>query len=161
MGIAYAADWTVLTTFSGTSDQTTTDFHVSTNEWRIVWSITPDPENMSYAFFGVYVHQKGASWDMASASNYDEKTNSILTNGILDLHVGVGDYFLNIETANLAGYTLKVEYDPTAPSPSPSPSEDTSATSNYTTFAIATIVTSICAGSLIAVIYIIRKRKSR
>ena len=154
IGIAYAADWNVITSFSGASDQTTTDFYVPTNEWRIVWNITPDPQNTSYAVFRVDVHQKGASWYVAQDGNYDEKTN-----GILDLHLGVGDFFLDIVTANLDGYTLKVEYDATAPTPTPS--EDASETSNYTTFVIATIVTSICASSLIVAIYVIRKRKYR
>lgn len=132
LSVASAADWKQVTTFSGAADQTTDYITIPTTEWRLVWSITPDNQ---YAGFYAYVYPKGENAIYVTSFDGDNKQ----TSGTIYVHEGAKDYYLKILAANLQGYSVKIEYDASAPIP------------EYTTPALIIMLIAITTGTVLIV----------
>lgn len=150
---AYAANWLLVTSFTGASDQTTNYFDIPSNEWRIVWSITPDHDYPQYAIFGFFAFPKGE--DVMYVGSLS--TDSSQTSGTIYIHEGSKEYYLQIISGNLDAYKLRIEYDapasPTSPtSPSGTPNTINGIIGGLTLFSIAVLV--------IFIIIFMRRRKN-
>lgn len=107
-GVCYAANWQTVTTITGSSTKTTDYFNVPTNEWRLTWSYTPDPQYPEYTRFYVFTYPKGEDAiyvDSVSAEGSSQ------TSGTSYIRADSKDYYLYIITANTPNYTIKIEYD--------------------------------------------------
>jgi hypothetical protein len=104
---AQAANWQPATTITGTGSQTTNEFMVSGDSWRISWSFTPNSQFPSLTLFSFFVYRHGED-----AQYLDDviESGSDQTSGVMQLH-GTGLHYVRIEAANTRGYTLTVEYD--------------------------------------------------
>ncbi len=110
------AQFTLVTVFTGSYDQTTSYFSIPTNEWRITWNCTPSrPVNL----FVIYVYPRGESTAYIGKIAAMGETD---TNGVLYVHEGGKGYYLKIMAALVRDYRIKIEYTYTF---SPSPSENT------------------------------------
>jgi hypothetical protein len=111
---ARAQTYQEIKTITGSSDQTTDYFTVSSNEWRISWSCTPSASYPESAVFSLFIYPKGES------TFY---TDSILkmgaqeTSGTTYIHEGQKDYYLKLGAANIEGYTIKIEQETPVPTP--------------------------------------------
>jgi hypothetical protein len=110
-GVCYAANWQTVTTITGSSDQTTDYFNVPTNEWRLTWSYTPDPQYPQYAVFSFFVYPKGEDAIYVDNVSVDGDRE---TSGTMYVHEGSKDFYIKTITANLPNYTIQVQYDTTA-----------------------------------------------
>lgn len=110
-GVCYAASWQSVTTFTGAADTKTDYFKVPTNEWRLTWSIEPS-FSAELAVFGVFIYPKGE--DMQYAGYAAKYTGSNQTSGTLYVHEGIKDYYLEISSANVQNYDVRIEYDSSA-----------------------------------------------
>jgi hypothetical protein len=111
IGVCYAANWQTVTTITGSSYQTTDYFNVPTNEWRVTWSYTPDPQYPRDAGFYFFIYPKGETAvyvDSVSAIGNSQ------TSGTSYVHEGSNNYYLKILAANIPNYTITIEYDTTA-----------------------------------------------
>lgn len=110
------AAWTQAASYTGPASQTTNYFTIPTSEWRLSWTITPDPDYPTYAGFSVFIYPRGETAlyvDSLYITGDTQKT------GTLYVHEGNGEYYLKISSANLDGYTVKAEYEQAAATPTP------------------------------------------
>jgi hypothetical protein len=110
VGVCSAANWQTVTTFTGGTGQTTDYFNVPTNEWRIVWTITPEDPNSGFGGFYTFVYPKGESALYVDSIDGD----SSHTSGTTYIHEGSKEYYLKVGASNLQSYTITIEYDTTA-----------------------------------------------
>jgi hypothetical protein len=103
---AYTADWMTVTTITGSADQTTKNFNITAQEWRLLWSYTPDSRFPSLGFFGVLVYPEGED---ASYIDSFYVNGSTQTNGVENINGSVGNYHLEILDANIPSYTIIVQ----------------------------------------------------
>jgi hypothetical protein len=121
IGFCHAEDWKTIVTYSK-DNQASATFHVSTNEWRIVWNYTVSNWVENSSMFGLMVFRDGqTSNPMILFSNVKE---SDPRNGIIYSHSyaqgGAGDYDISIIGQLVDDYTVTIEYDASSLSPSPS-----------------------------------------
>jgi len=106
----HAANWQTVTTITGSSDQTTSTFAITANEWRIQWSYTPDPQYPQYSFFSFEAYPQYDnvnSFSFLSALGNNQTSN---TEYITDAHFkGAGNYYLRIWAANIPNYTITIQ----------------------------------------------------
>jgi len=75
---------------TGTGDKTSRPFTVTTQEWTITWSYTPeDPE---YAGFGFFVYPRGETRIYVGSVDTENDTGSTYT------YAGPGDYYIVVIT---------------------------------------------------------------
>jgi hypothetical protein len=103
---AYAGTWETVTTITGSADQTSKDFSISAQEWRIQWSYTPDARYPSLAFFGVVVYPQSNSTAYIDSFYVNGSTQ---TSGIEPIHEGMNNFNLEILEANIPSYTIVVQ----------------------------------------------------
>ena len=139
-GICYAANWTPVTTITGTSTQTTDYFNVPTNEWRIVWSYTPSSAGGDYAIFSIFTYPKG---ETAVYTDYLLKNGRTETSGTTYIHQGTKEYYMKISSANIDSYSIRIEAD--SPTPTPSPTVPDFSTS----LLIATLIAIVTASAAV------------
>ena len=89
-------------------DDTTDEFNIIGEKWRIHWDIETEPQLSEEAVFNLIFYHNGEdvgsithSGDSISCSGCDSKTHYI--------NVGSGDYTIKVETSNLDGWTLEIE----------------------------------------------------
>jgi hypothetical protein len=150
---AYAANWETVTTITGSSDQTSSNFSIDAEEWRLQWSYTSDPNFPDLAFFGVIVYPQGEG---AASIDSFYVNGSSQTSGTEIIHEGMNNYHLEILVANIPSYTIAVqEYTESSVTTPNGISGLTNAT--YTT--ITAIVIVIIA--VIVVALLLKRRKNQ
>lgn len=100
--------WLTLKTISGKYSQTTDDFEIPTDEWRIVWSITPYPNWSGYFWLDASATRAGYTGSIPRVAKIEADPDN--RNGIVYASRGDDDYYISISAGNLESYTLKVEY---------------------------------------------------
>ena len=101
-----SADWTTVTTITGSADQTSKTFSITVQEWRLQWSYTPDPSFPDLTFFGVLVYPEGKD---AGYIDSFYVNGSVQTSGVEDINSTLGNYHLEILDANIPSYTIIVQ----------------------------------------------------
>jgi hypothetical protein len=95
-------EWNTVVSLTGVDDETTSDFFIAGEEWRITWMI--ETELPQHSVFNIYVYQKDKSTPVEIVtSSIGELTNSI------NFQEGGNSYYLKIITANLKSWTVVVE----------------------------------------------------
>jgi hypothetical protein len=147
-----AANWEMVTTVTGSADQTSKSFSISAQEWRLQWSYTPDPKFPSLTFFGVLVYpqKEGATYVDSFYVN-----GSTQTSGTEYIHEGAKDYHLEILDANIPSYTIVVQQYVETSSSTPNGNSGT----QNTTFPILAAV-AIAVMIVVAVTLLLQRRKS-
>lgn len=106
-------------TFTGSSDQTTDLFTVTTDTWVIEWSYTPEVTDYVNATGGIvrytaqltslifYVYPKGSSNDYYILSVFDLDPSK--TSGSIDCSAGAGQYYIKVKCANISSWTITIK----------------------------------------------------
>jgi hypothetical protein len=110
VGVCSAANWQPITIITDNTDQNTDYFNVPTNEWRIIWTITPDDPNSGFGAFYAFVYPKGEN--VLYVASFDGDSSH--TSGMTYIHEGSQEYYLKVGASNLQSYTITIEYDTTA-----------------------------------------------
>ena len=103
---ACSADWATVTTITGSADQTSKTFSITSQEWRLQWSYTPDPRFPDLTFFGVLVYPEGKDAGYIDSFYVNGSTQ---TSGVEDINSTLGNYHLEILDANIPSYTIVVQ----------------------------------------------------
>ncbi len=102
---AQAENWQTVKTITGSSDQTTSTFTITANEWRIQWSYTPDLKYPQYSGFYFFVYPKGeTSHYVSHVSAGDTQTSNTEY-----IYEGKDSYYLKILSANIPSYTITIQ----------------------------------------------------
>ncbi len=95
--------WNTVAAFSGADDETSHDFYISGNEWRLTWEIEPEI-NRDCAFnILVYQANKSAVPVKIVSGSKDKLSDTV------NFQEGIRSYYLKIITANLKNWTIQVE----------------------------------------------------
>jgi len=150
---ACSADWTTVTTITGSADQTSKTFSIAVQEWRLQWSYTPDPNFPDLTFFGVLVYPEGKD---AGYIDSFYVNGSVQTSGVEDINSTLGNYHLEILDANIPSYTIIVQqYGGTIASTS----DGNSGIGNLTNIVIVVLVLAIV--SVATVVVLLNRRENR
>jgi hypothetical protein len=105
-----AQNWQTVKVFngSGTVDQNTSTFTITSSHWRIRWSFNPYPQYPSLTLFSFFTYHQGESLATVDQVMIFGGTP---TNGLENVDQGSGNYYFRINVANTAGYTIIVEQD--------------------------------------------------
>lgn len=88
-------------TLTGTGDKTSQPFTVTTQEWTITWSYTPeDPE---YAGFGFFVYPRGETKIYVASADTESTTGSTYT------YAGPGDYYIVVITMSSTSWKVVIK----------------------------------------------------
>lgn len=80
--------------WSGEGTKNTKTFHIPSNEWEIYWAVGPFRSNMGV--FQIYIYRSdGTLVDVAANVTTKDKNNTTIRSG-------PGDYYLKINSANMA-----------------------------------------------------------
>jgi len=91
--------WHEVTTFTGTSDKKTDTFNIQGDRFRLTYTVNPAND---YSIFYLYAYELGNEIYIESF-NLDSGTEESLS------YEGAGEYYLDINAANLRDWTVKVE----------------------------------------------------
>ncbi len=149
---ASAANWETVTTITGSADQTTNTFKITSKEWRLQWSYTPDPQFPSLTFFGVLIYQQ----DKSTYIDSFYVNGSTQTNGNEYIHEGMNNYHLEILDANIPSYTIIVQQDRDTISGTSNGDADPGMETNITLVAIIIVIITV-----IAVAILLQRRKNQ
>ncbi len=150
---ACSADWTTVTTITGSADQTSKTFSITAQEWRLQWSYTPDPSFPDLTFFGVLVYPEGKD---AGYIDSFYVNGSAQTSGAEDINSTLGNYHLEILDANIPSYTIIVQqYGGTMASTS----NGNSGIGNLTNIVLVVLVLAIFV--VVTVVMSLNRRKNR
>jgi hypothetical protein len=144
--IVEAANWQPTTSFTGSESQTTNEFMVNGNDWRITWTYTPNLQYPDLTAFSFFVYRHGETSEYVG---HVIQYGSDQTSGTLSLHDGTGLHYIRIETANTQGYSLAVEYDAA------------SVSSDSDIFLIVSLVLGIPIILSVVILVLVRKRVKR
>ena len=108
VSLVHAQSYQTVTIITGTGDQTSDNFHISSSEWRIYWSYTPSANlsDPSMAMFGFFVYPSSSTTmyvDSIDVSGINQ------TSGFEYVHQGNGDFYVQTNVANVDGYTLRIQ----------------------------------------------------
>jgi hypothetical protein len=95
--------WSTVKSFTGTESTATASFHVSGNEWRIMWSV--EPQMPQYGVFDILIFRRDGFDMLADRFSYSPGTES----GTVNIDEGGHDYYLKITCANLNIWTVDIE----------------------------------------------------
>jgi hypothetical protein len=87
----------IIANFTGSSTKDTENFHVSSNQWKIVWSTTQDSEYKGTFAFFVY-NADGSSKYISSMVSGTNSDNTVIR--------GSGDYYMKIITSQPYNVTI-------------------------------------------------------
>jgi len=150
---ACTTDWTTVTKVTGSADQTSKTFNITSQEWRLEWSYTPDTRFPSLALFGVLVYPEGEGAGYIDSFLVNGSTQ---TNGIENINGSMGNYHLEILDANIPSYTIIVQqYGGTISRTS----DGNSIFGNLTNVILAVLIVAILA--VAAVVILLKRRKNR
>ena len=149
---ASATNWETVTTITGSVDQTTNTFKITSQEWRLQWSYTPDPQFPSLTFFGVLIYQQGESTYIDSFY----VNGSTQTNGNEYIHEGKNNFHLEILDANIPSYTIIVQQDRDTISGTSNGDADPGMETNITLAVIIIVILAV-----IAVAILLQRRKNQ
>lgn len=109
-----AAEYTTVTTITGSATQTTATFPITSNAWRLQWSYTPDSSYPEYAGFHFFIYPKG---ETALYTGMFIADGDSQTSGTEYVYKGNDNYYLKIGAANLQSYTITIQQEtqPTQP----------------------------------------------
>ena len=86
---------------TGSSDKTSQPFEVTTKEWIIDWSYTPDSEYSEYAVFGFFVYPRGeTALYVEAVSASDDISGSTYS------YAGIGEYYVEVICGNLQSWEI-------------------------------------------------------
>ena len=95
-------EWKTIKTFTGIEGKDTEDFNVSTNYWRIVYTIKAESEQ--YASFSFFVYPSGETKSyVASVTFIKSGTDTTY------VRAGPGDFWIKVLAANLKSWTIEVQ----------------------------------------------------
>jgi hypothetical protein len=97
------AEWSTVQTFTGKESETTSPFHISGTEWRIIW--TADVQYPEYAVFDILVYPQDKPGMFTKRISYSKGTSG----DTVYIYEGGCDYYLKVIAANLSNWTLTVE----------------------------------------------------
>jgi len=86
---------------TGSSDKTSPPFEVTTKEWIIDWSYTPDSEYSEYAVFGFFVYPRGETAMYVEAISASDDTS-----GSTYSYAGIGEYYVEVICGNLQSWEI-------------------------------------------------------
>jgi hypothetical protein len=96
-------EWQRIKTFTGTANDTTTQFPISGTGWRICWAIdTLYPE---YATFDIFVYRKGVQTTFEQKFSHTGTDNA----GTVLIEQGAGTYYMKVIATNLYRWSIAVE----------------------------------------------------
>jgi hypothetical protein len=102
----HASTWVQVTTFTGATTMNTDYFIVNCTEWRLNWSYMPSVGIEQYAGFYVSAHEKNGDMPI-----YIYQSGNTTLSGVSYAHNANGTFYLSINVANLASYTIIIEED--------------------------------------------------
>jgi len=88
---------------AGVADKTSPPFKVTTEEWLIDWSYTPDPEYPDFAVFGFFIYPRGETGmyvESVAVSGGDT------TKGSTYSYAGAGEYYLKVHCGNVTKWKV-------------------------------------------------------
>lgn len=167
-----AAEYVTVTAITGSADQTTATFPITSNTWRLQWSYTPkSSSNPEFAFFSVFIYPKGETAGYAGSFSADGNTQ---TSGTEYVYEGNDDYYLKILAANLQSYTITIQQE-TQPTPAPTmqptqrpaqqptvqpTSEPDNSSSPFSPMLLAALIVVVLVVAVVAIFVVKRKDKA-
>jgi len=94
---------------TGSASKTTPPFTVTTKEWIIEWSYTPNPEYPEMALFGFFVYPRGETVffvESVMASIGGETSGSTYS------YAGAGEYYIAVTVANVESWQITIKPAP-------------------------------------------------
>jgi len=86
---------------TGSGDKTSPPFTVTTEEWVIDWSYTPDPEYPEMAIFGFFVYPRGETALYVESVLFPEGTS-----GSTYSYAGTGEYYIKVTAGNVKSWEI-------------------------------------------------------
>jgi len=97
---ATAGSWHEVTTFSGASTKNTETFQTRGSKFRLTYTVRPDNE---YSLFNLYVYPDGEDRVFKDQASLASGTDSTV------VYAEAGSYYIKVVSANLDGWSIKVE----------------------------------------------------
>ena len=87
-------------TLTGTSDETTPPFTVTTKEWTAAW--TYQASNPTESMFSFFIYPRGETM------MYTEAENNVSSTGSTYVYAGPGDFYILVQVANISSWTITI-----------------------------------------------------
>jgi len=94
--------WITIKTFTGVGDKTTEDFHVSTNYWRVTYTVKAESEE--FAGFYLIIYPSGQTGNYVDSIQYHKSGSDTSY-----IRAGPGDFYIKVLAANLQSWTIEVQ----------------------------------------------------
>ena len=89
--------------FSGSSDENTAPFTVTTDIWKIEWSYTPEAGDEDWALFSFFIYPKGETVLYVGAVLFPSSTS-----GSTYCYEGAGQYYISVGCASISKWNIKI-----------------------------------------------------
>ena len=96
-------EWSTVKVFMGKDNQTTPAFRITSNKWRIIWTV--DIQNPQYAFFNVLVYPQDNPAKLTKSISYSQG----MSGDTVYIDEGSREYYLKVIAANLTNWAITVE----------------------------------------------------
>ncbi len=97
------AEWSTVKIFTGRGSETTSPFHISGTEWRVIW--TADVQYPEYAVFDILVYPQDKPGVPTKVVSYTEGASG----DTVYIYDGGCGFYLEVIAANLSNWTIAVE----------------------------------------------------
>lgn len=99
---AQTGEWKTIEKFSGVDDKSTKDFYVTSNYWRVKYTVQAESEQ--YAAFVIIVYPADETESFTEMIDFDQSGTDISY-----IREGPGNFYLKIGAANLKSWTIEVQ----------------------------------------------------